>query len=336
MMRKVKLAIENPELIIPYIRRRVFGQLLPPREIMIGVNDVCNARCKMCNLPIKQRLQEFDIETFKKVINEVKSFKPKISFKLTEPSLKRDIIKFVQICTDNGLETALTTNGFLLPTIAEKLVEAGLKNIQVSIGGLEEKHDSIRRLNGCFKNAVDGIKKLVYYRKEYGSNLKIIIDFAICPDNYMDLYETYNSFKGDDIDLFKFPHMNFDPEEIPLKMDIDVLYNQIQKVKGDGKIKYKFLPEISKKEMYDYYNKKGFLKGFERCFVPYTHCYIDFNYDVRPNARCIDIVFGNIKKQPLMEIWRGEKYNKFRETLKKHPFDYCQRCCGVTTAPKYL
>ena len=328
--------MENPQLVMPYIKRRLFGKLLPPREIVMGVNDVCNAKCTMCDLPFKNQPQEFDINIFRKLIEEVKPFKPSISFKLTESSLKRDIHDFIKTCTDAGLQTSMTTNGYMLPVISERLVKAGLSTIQVSIGGLGEKHDETRRLPGAFKRAMEGIEKLFFYKKQYNSNIRVIIDFAICPENCGDLYDTYCYFKKYSVDLFKFPHMNFTSPVFPVKIDVDLLWEQINKVKADGTIKYKFLPELSKEEIREYYYDNKFMKGFTNCFIPYTHCYIDFNYDVRGNAKCVDLVLGNIKDKPFMEIWNGEKYRNFRQALKKQPFDYCKRCCGVTTAPRHL
>ncbi len=331
MIDKLRLAIENPELIIPYIRRRVFGQLLPPKGILLGVNDVCNARCKMCHLPIKQRPQEFEIAMFKKLVEEIKRYDTSISFKMTEPTLKRDIAEFIKICSENDLKSYINTNGFLLPAIAEKLVETGLSGIQVSIDDLEEKHDSIRRLNGCFKRAVEGIELIDKYRRQNNKKVQIVVNFTVTPDNYSDLYETFNFFQKKPIDLLKFIHLNFMIDEIPIKVNPDVLYRQIQMIKRKSKFPVYFFPEMTKEETNRYYKEKGFLERYTKCNTLSTHCYIDFNGNVRPHVRCVDTVFGNIKDEKFMDIWKGEKFQKFRELVRKHPLKECARCCGITT-----
>lgn len=336
-MHGIKMAFYNPHLIVPFIRRRLFGQILPPNNLSIRVNEMCNARCKMCNLPIYRTPPEFDIKLFKKLISEVKSFKPVISLKMTEPTLKKDLCEFVKICSQNGLESVVTTNGFLLPKLAEDLVKAGLTKIQISVDEIGNKHDEIRRLKGCFKNAVRGIKKLVYYKEKYNSKLKIFVNFTIFDENYMSMMKFLKYFEKFPLEFLKFSHVNFPISEIPRKIDTKKLYRLIKQIKGrKNKVRVKFLPDLNEKELYEYYHEKKFLKGYSKCYIPYTHCIIDYNGDVKPDARCTEEILGNIKKQKFLDIWYGEKYRKFRERLKKEPFKICIRCCGVMTAPRHF
>ncbi len=335
-MHNIKVAFYSPHLIIPFIRRRVFGQILPPVTIMIKLNEVCNARCRMCNLPIFQTPPEFDIKLFKQLIQDVKSFKPTISFKMTEPTLKKDLSDFIRVCSENGLTSVVTTNGFLLPRVAEDLVKAGLCRIQISIDEIGKKHDDIRRLKGCFKNAVNGIKKLVYYRKKYNSKLKIFVNFTIFEQNYMSMMKVLKYFEKFPLEFLKFQHVNFPISEVPKNINTEKLYKLIQDIKRrKNKVKVKFLPDLSEKEMHEYYHEKKFLKGYRKCFIPYTNCYVDYNGDVMVHTRCIDDqTVGNIKKQKFLDIWYGDKYKEFRKKLKTNQYKECMRCCGVMTAPR--
>jgi radical SAM protein with 4Fe4S-binding SPASM domain len=45
-----------------------------------------------------------------------------------------------------------------------------------------------------------------------------------------------------------------------------------------------------------------------------------------------DIIMGNVKDQPLLEIYNCEKFQAFRRALAKAPggvFPTCSRCCGL-------
>jgi radical SAM protein with 4Fe4S-binding SPASM domain len=63
-----------------------------------------------------------------------------------EPLLDKGIEHKVAYCTDNGLQTFITTNGSLLNTeMASKLLKAGLGKIRLSVHGLYKTYDLVHR-----------------------------------------------------------------------------------------------------------------------------------------------------------------------------------------------
>ena len=206
-----------------------------------------------------------------------------------------------------------------------------MNGVQVSIDAVGEKHDEIRRLR-CFDKAIEGINLIDKYRKQYGKKVLISINYTVTPENYMDLYETWRYFQDKPIDLFKFIHLNFLVDEIPIAIDDAVLHEQIQKIKNEkSKFPVYFFPELNKEELRKYYKEKYFIDRYKHCNVINTHCYIDFKGNVRPHVRCIDIIFGNIREQKFMDIWNGEKFREFRESVARQPLEECKRCCGITS-----
>jgi MoaA/NifB/PqqE/SkfB family radical SAM enzyme len=299
---------------------------------------------------------DIDINLFKKLIFDVRSFRPVISFKLVEPLLNKDLMGLIKISKQNGLRVELTTNGYLLPLLAEKLVESGLDEIQISIDGPPRVHDIIRGNKGSFKKAIEGINLLYHYKKEY-NKIFIKINYTISDLNYNNIVETLNYFKKfKGVDIVKLQSLDFITDRMekvhnkifgdycpvtssslsgtnPQKVDVNKLYEQIQIIK---KTKYpflvRFIPNISytREEIKQYfYDELRFLKKHTRCLLPYKSAYVDMNGDVRPHTRCFDIVMGNINKESFKEIWNGKKYREFRAKIRKRAFPACARCCGV-------
>ncbi|MBS3115476.1 aminopeptidase, partial [Candidatus Woesearchaeota archaeon] len=90
-----------------------------PLKLTIKNSRVVNAECRNKKLLaefndyIRQdsnanRIGEFAIGTnigLKKLIGEIKPYGTRISYKMTEPTLKKDLSEFSRICSENGIES---------------------------------------------------------------------------------------------------------------------------------------------------------------------------------------------------------------------------------------
>ncbi|MBL7147247.1 MAG: radical SAM protein [Nanoarchaeota archaeon] len=375
----ISLALEKPRLVIPHTRGKLSLALsnfttyaLMPKSINLAITNKCNARCVMCDFGqenkdsvnykiMRSKIQDdsdIDIDLFKKIISDVKNFKPFINLMLVEPLLNKNLMELIKICKHNGLIVEITTNGYLLPLLAEKLVKSGVYGIQVSIDGPPEIHNSLRRVKDSFEKAMEGIRLLDFYKKKYNKKLFIKINYTISNLNSNAIIETLNCLKKvEGINMVKLQTLSFITEKMknahngvlgdycpittssvsdsvnPQKVDVDELYQQIKEVK---KRKYPFLidfiPNIpyTKDEIKQYfYDELKFLKNHTECGAPYKNVYIDIKGDVRPHTRCYDIVMGNIKEEDFKKIWNGKKYRGFRARIRKKAFIGCARCCGV-------
>ncbi len=86
---------------------------------------------------------------------------PGIHFTGGEPFLRDDLFDLLHYARQRGFNTSLLSNGTLITgSIAGKLREAKVEDVQVSLDGVEATHDSIRG-KGAFRKAVAGIRNLV-------------------------------------------------------------------------------------------------------------------------------------------------------------------------------
>ncbi|BFU78069.1 GTP 3',8-cyclase MoaA [Arcobacter sp. 15-2] len=88
-----------------------------------------------------------------------------------EPLLRKDLDKFIKMISDYSpsLDLALTTNAFLLEDAAQKLKDAGLKRVNISLDSLQESvaHHIAQ------KNVLDKVLKGIAKADEVGLKIKI-------------------------------------------------------------------------------------------------------------------------------------------------------------------
>ncbi len=111
--------------------------------LRVSVTERCNFRCQYCMpekpfswVPKENLLSYEDLFKFIKVAIDEGIRKVRITG--GEPLLREGLEKFIKMIYeyDNSIDLALTTNAFLLPQCAQKLKDAGLKRINVSLDSL--------------------------------------------------------------------------------------------------------------------------------------------------------------------------------------------------------
>jgi cyclic pyranopterin phosphate synthase len=112
--------------------------------LRISVTERCNFRCQYCmpEKPFswvpKENIMSYE-DMFKFVKVAIDNGVNKIRITGGEPLLREGLDNFVAMIYNykNDIDLALTTNGFLLPSVAKRLKEAGLKRINVSLDSLK-------------------------------------------------------------------------------------------------------------------------------------------------------------------------------------------------------
>jgi cyclic pyranopterin phosphate synthase len=133
--------------------------------VRISVTDRCDLRCVYCMSNNMQFLPRADLLTLEEIIRLGRNFVQlgveKIRITGGEPLVRRDVIRvFDQLgaLQEHGLrELTLTTNATQLPRFARRLVEAGVKRINISLDSLRpERFHRITR-NGELDKVMRGI-----------------------------------------------------------------------------------------------------------------------------------------------------------------------------------
>jgi cyclic pyranopterin phosphate synthase len=121
----------------------------PLRDLRISVTDRCNFRCVYC-MPKEvfgrdyRFLERRELLTFEEIERLARAFAAhgveKIRITGGEPLVRRDLERLIeQLAAIDSLDLTLTTNGSLLPLKAQRLRDAGLRRVTVSLDSLDDE-----------------------------------------------------------------------------------------------------------------------------------------------------------------------------------------------------
>jgi len=144
--------------------------------LRISVTERCNFRCQYCmpEKPFswvpKENLLSFE-ELFLFVKVAIDGGVNKIRLTGGEPLLREDLDTFIKMINEYkpGLDLALTTNAYLLPQAAQRIKDAGLKRLNISLDSL--KADVAAKIAG--KDVLDQVLKGIDKALEVGLKVKI-------------------------------------------------------------------------------------------------------------------------------------------------------------------
>ncbi|NOZ89863.1 MAG: GTP 3',8-cyclase MoaA [Epsilonproteobacteria bacterium] len=144
--------------------------------LRVSVTERCNFRCQYCmpEKPFswvpKENLLSFE-ELFLFIKVAIDEGVNKIRITGGEPLLRENLDSFVKMIHDYkpDIDLALTTNGYLLPQTAQKLKDAGLKRLNISLDSLKPEIAKQIAQKDVLEQVLKGIDKAL----EVGLGVKI-------------------------------------------------------------------------------------------------------------------------------------------------------------------
>ena len=337
--------------------------MFAPEWIILGVNNVCNLHCKMCDVGTKnldsnfaQNLVEthpinMPLSLITQIIDQMASIYPtsKLGYAFTEPLVYPHLEASLNYAKEKGIETSITTNALTLKQKAH--VVAGT-SIYISLDGPQDIHNEIRGHKKSFQKAVEGIEAVL----EINPKATIAIFCVITEWNIGYLNEFLDFFKDYPLQQIGFMHSNFTEQHIADKhnkvwansypatasnidevninnFDLNALWDEIATIKSKThKFPISFSPEITSKEkLIEFYHKPEIKIG-KMCNDVFTNIMIKSDGSVIPaHGRCYNLELENIYNKNLKEIWNGNVLSKFRSNLSKNGglLPACSRCCSA-------
>ncbi|MDR4433333.1 GTP 3',8-cyclase MoaA [Bacillus tequilensis] len=154
----------------------------PLRDLRISVTDRCNFRCTYCmpaelfgpDYPFLKKEELLSFEELERLATLFVTRFGVEKIRLTggEPLMRKDMPELIKkLARIPGVrDIAMTTNGSLLPVYAERLKEAGLKRVTISLDSLEDER--FKKINGrgvSVSKVLEGIEAA----KQAGLGVKI-------------------------------------------------------------------------------------------------------------------------------------------------------------------
>jgi len=269
-----------------------------PLLVDLELASICNLKCPMCYTITKEfknsvNSTRMEWDLFKKVIDEIAFKVPAIRLSLRgEATLNKNFVESISYAKSKGIkEVSTLTHGFKLTLpFFEKITKAGIDWITISIDGVGETYNKIRKPLK-FQELLQKIKDIKKYKDENNLKKPVLKIQGIWPAIEKNPEEYYKLFSPL-VDLVAFN---------PL---IDYLWR-------DEEIEY--LDDFACPQQY------------QRLVIGADGLVMKCSNDEENKE-----VIGDANKQTVYEIWHGEKMTKIRELHKQEKgflkSEVCRRC----------
>lgn len=283
-----------------------------PLAIGAELTNHCNLRCPECSSGsgMMTRPKGFmSTALFDKLISELGPYLYNINLYFQgEPMLHAGFFHLLERCTN--LNTVVSTNGhFLSEDNAEKLAISGLKQLVISLDGMDQQTYSSYRVNGDFEEVTRGIRNVSEAVKRNSSPMKIILQFLVNLNNEHQIAEA-RKFAGEVNAILKLKSM--------------------QIINKDDFVKW--LPSEKRFSRYDNKCNSYTLKNSypDRCARLWFNPVITWDGKVLPCCfdKNADHVMGDLNEDTFRGIWTGPKYRIFRKSVLsgRRMNDICRNC----------
>lgn len=332
------------------------------KKLYIEPTSNCNLNCSMCfrNTWIDEEFADMPREIFRRVLETMPASVETILFGgMGEPLSHPEFIDMVREADATGKRVEMVTNVALLtPDVSQRLMEAGLYRLWVSIDAFSEQgYKNIRR-KGNFGIVRTNLNAFNRVKGELGAKTSLGVNFVAMKTNIEQLQHIpffVHTFNVDEVNVSNLIPSDKESEDLVLYQGV-VGVDQMQPKEESTPIN---LPLMNWRE-------KGVLEAVmsllaspagvvrlagQPMFRKYNHCRFieEGNAFVRHDgnvAPCMGLLhsattywmgmqrtvrhhsFGNVGEESLTDIWQSAPYTRFRERVRKFDFSPCMRCSG--------
>lgn len=304
----------------------------------------CNLSCAHCRRVEDDGAVDSDLTTAQAQdlieqlaqVGQAQEFMPILVFSGGEPLCRNDIFELIDYAVAKGVKPALATNGTLIDkAIAARVKAAGVERVSVSLDGATgEIHNKLRKLEGSFEAAVNGIGYLRQCGVPFQINMTVTRHNAHQLDDIFVLAEQLGAVA---VHLFMLVPVGcgeeFAAEDMLSADEYEQLLERIAKKEHTGRLEVKVTcgphyERVVREQKLDSSPaehpaqnqcpgghpggkhgpmSKGCLAGSGVLFVGHSGQVFPCGY--------LPVDCGNILQMPLMQIWQGSAdLAKMRDT----------------------
>jgi len=290
--------------------------------------------CGLCELREHSDPDELTTEEWKTVIRSARNLGTFIiSISGGEPLLRKDLEEIIRYAEENKISTHLCTNGTLIDKArAQKLKEAGLKTISISLdSAVEEVHDAIRG-RGQFQKTIEGIRCL----REVAPEIRFSINTVITKKNYKGISSLVHFARELGANQIKFApiHSNLLHRYKDDSIWGEFFFNKEELDELERELT--LARKLCKKERI-LTTSNNFYKGITKSFVQSNAftCYAGFlDCIITPDGKigaCCDMESPlSVREKSIEEIWHSPLFHTYRKRVCD-----CKKYCWDTTNTEF-
>lgn len=137
-------------------------------KVYVEITNQCNRNCSFCPGTARPP-RMMTLEEFSAVAEKIRHVTQYVYYHLMgEPLTHTALPEMIRTATQLGMKSAITTNGTLLPSRGQALLDAGVYKVSISVHSFEEGtvEDYLNYINGCmeFADRASAAGTLVVFR----------------------------------------------------------------------------------------------------------------------------------------------------------------------------
>lgn len=313
------------------------------------ITDECDQRCEHCYIfaeDKKKKLNEMPLKDVLQVIDNCEDMcrtmnrRPYFYITGGDPILHQDFWEIAKALKDKQISFGILGNPFHLnEEVCRRLKDHGCKKYQLSIDGMRETHDSIRKL-GSFDTTLSKISVL----REAGIDVAVMS--TVSGLNISEMEEVVDLVVEHKVDIFAFARycpVGFEKdnhiEPFEYRDLLDRLWNKFE-FYADSGTTFNLKDHLWNLYLFE----KGMYKipdGLDECTM-YDGCNCATNHmTILPDGqvlacRRMESIIGNALIDEMKDLFSGERmngyrqYDQFEKCSKCELLRFCRGCPAVT------
>jgi MoaA/NifB/PqqE/SkfB family radical SAM enzyme len=302
----------------------------------------CNSRCQMCNLWQHKDSPFLSLEQIEHIFSQNDfSFVRSLTLTGGEPVLRPDLPQLLEtvlkhtprleqlLLATNGLNTERTVKHVthMLQILDETDNRVTSFDVQISLDGVGEVHDTVRGIPGFFQRVQQTLAQLQALKDRFPL-LNLRLSCVLLPYNTPQV-EALHEFAG--------------RQNIPIYYSPVILsgeyYNNLQQVDSltfgeNHHAAGQFFEKLSREDQTSlglyYQDMARMIQGqtrSRRCMMGFYGAVLEHNGDVYPCINCEHSSFGNLLTSSFEKVWFGERANEARVRLRASCCPTCTSAC---------
>ena len=295
-----------------------------PKLVQIEVTNRCNLDCQMCpREDLEIELEHMDWDKFVAVVDQLEN---KESITLTgwgEPFLHPRIFDMIDYCKERNHYVSITSNAlFVKPVTPDMVLNSGVDALTFSIdsveGEVKEGHTS--------KKVFENIEALARNRNDGKPSIRLQATLHEgCEKDLCDVIRYGASIGCDVINVGRLDRKYAPDLKRPDQDEEERIFAKADRVSREVGIQLDWLQYAVSSGLTRVFYKllrKRLHQSGRYCLKTFNYAYVSREGNVTPCCLLPTEKMGNAVEEDIGNIWRGKKFNHFRENYR----DICGSC----------
>ncbi len=322
----------------------------PPlaRSIYVEPTTRCNERCRQCPRTWLPRDDDRDLsyDDFRRIVDQFPALERVVLHGLGEPLLNEDLPRMIRHLKERGAHVLFNSNGILLTAErGEALEDAGLDEYRLSMDAATRNTYAAIRGVDAFDTVLGNVRAFLERQRALGATAPAVsLWFTGMRRNLHELPALVDLASDTGINEIYLQRLVFFEEGLAQSgqslfrratPDELALVGRCERTCRERGIVFKAAGTATPVESLQGDSGK---RPWSGCGRPYSSTYITAGGDVL--SCCFapfghrtageyreERVLGNVLKEPVADVWGGERYQAFRRAFESdHPPRHCARC----------